>query len=560
MHRTLFVLLVVFVFLNLFRHQWAVDVRTSSDDAANLAWAMTLGLDFDLDFSNEVNFGAYTSANRDVPKGFYGTGLMAAPFVAAFSVVDRLGGHAVIGDHNQFVHSWSYFGFSFAAHFYFLSAVYLFWRSAKAFPRPPGIALTFLLCASSGVIYFVLDRVRMSHAFEFFALALVVYATARTWEAAQSGARAAVWIAIAAFAVALTLAVRFNDLNVILLPLLVFALVLVARGQHGAHARPQRFLGPAGAYLALVIALYLPFAALNARLYSVWIPTPATVYRHSSAYRETSRIPEIDGIGDLGAVLAKWFGLLPEIPYVLFSAEFGLLYSSPVTVIGLGVLGVVLLARSPSEDRWFRGLVLTGALAYALFSLSIVLFWGSTASSFGWRYLYPLFPLGFVGYCAWRSRAASTTGGSVALRNGIHAALVGLCVFSVLGAVMFTRSPALSYRIGTTHFGIEAASAPDYETNLVREIVNPKIWDTRMKDGVIGYLKKSYVNQSYLRWLFKGVLLGDETVEKPRERHPPIVGLNILILGVLWAVFLRAFLRLDRQPAAWAPVAAPVGA
>lgn len=74
---------------------------------------------------------------------------MAAPFVALFSVVDRVEHHPVLKSHRQFT-SWSLFGFMFSKIAYFFMTAWLYFDGARRIDREvltPGV--TFLLIAST---------------------------------------------------------------------------------------------------------------------------------------------------------------------------------------------------------------------------------------------------------------------------------------------------------------------------------------------------------------------------------------------------------------------------
>ncbi|OHC76570.1 MAG: hypothetical protein A3G18_13480 [Rhodospirillales bacterium RIFCSPLOWO2_12_FULL_58_28] len=534
----LFIFLVVLVLLNLNRHQWSADIHGSSDDIGYLAYAMSFGLDFDADFSGEADeLQFFRAGNGKVPKGFYGPGLMAAPFVALFSTVDRLQNHEVIEDRGKFVNSWTYFGFSFAVHFYFLASVFLFWRSAILLTDKPSLFYTLLFCVGSGVIYYVLSRVRMSHSFEFFGLSLITYATMRYRELGELK-----WSAAAAAGVSITLMVRFSDLNVIALPVILLLLQDCLSGRDNAPPDIKKHIKAAFIFALLVIFFYLPVAYLNNEIYGVAIPHSQAVYGlafpHSQAGSDSQ-----EPIGLL-PIIIMLLQRLPGLAHIFFGAEFGLLYSSPIMVFGLGLLTYMLL-KARRNKGWLAIITLLLAWAYAGFSLAVALIWAEPGMSYGWRYLYPIFPLGFVGYFIWWSDADKQT---AIFKNVIHVSCVGLCVFSFLGAVLFTKTESLSYRVQENYFGVNVEAAPNFNANLLKEVFSADAWETAVKDGTFGYVNKMYINRTYLRWKFDQLLHGKEgTVMPPRRQHPPVVGIWILILFGLWGACARICIGLNRR-------------
>lgn len=492
----LLVLGVLLIILAINRHQWAADIRDSSDDAAYLSFAFSFGIDGDFDFMNEIAVHHAMGPTGDVPKGFAGTGLLAAPFVAGFSVLDRINGHPVIGQRDQFLHSWSYFGFSFAAHVYFLATVYLV---SRCLPRDRGrLGWSLLILAGSGLLYYLTQRPRMSHVFEIFTLVLVLRASlvaVRAWDRRGSMILPAVGVAAAVQAVLL---VRFSDANVVALPVLVFLMV--------AAARPVTdWIRLGGVYAAMLALTAIPVAALNMRLYGT--PWP-------QAYSPgTIPFPPLGSLSDLGAALPVFGRAVGLAPHMMFSMEFGVLYTMPVIALGL-----VMAVAAPARGRRLAAGLVGGA--YVLVPLVVAGVWNEPADSYGWRYLYSLLPLGILGLVA----------GPDGLWRRLRPLLAVLCVFAAVSSLFFTRNPSLSY----THFATDGehrlAWAPDYVGNVVVSLADPKVWDTVAKDGVIGYVRKGPLRK-----------------DGAPPPHPPMVGWGLLALAGLWAAAMAAMMARERS-------------
>lgn len=480
--------------LALNRHQWAADVTDSADDSSYLSYALTLGLDGDLDFANEPAALSGISAHYGRPPHFYGPGLLAAPFVALFSLADRWQGHAVIADHLAFVNSWSYFGFSFAVNVCFLAGLLLFARAARRIL--PGLSpLTpVLFCLGAGVVYYVLIRPRMAHGFEFFGLSLVV------WAACQEAKPHLLRFLLSAAGVFIVIASRPNNLNAALLPLLLSLLLAAAEAQGQAgfwrrRAWPDGLAGLAGLGCVLAANLFVfgtLFPSMN-KLYGqikVAVPMPA-------------------GLGDLPRFLSDWLALLPKFGHIFLGSEFGLLYTNPL--LALAPLLLAALCWRHRANRLALPLFLLGA-AYLGFSLSIALLWRVPGDSYGWRYLLQLFAFSFTLYLVWLRGASSGA------RRWVQALAVVMSLNGLAGALLFTKAPALSYRSGVNSFGIEANHVDGFNLNLPLEIAKGKALDTLVKDGPVGYVRKNLLKRS----------------EGPRE-NPPVVGLWLLMLAGLWA-------------------------
>ena len=91
------------------------------DNASYISHEFSTGLDGDLNYQNEpvTDF----SRNNVLPRHPIGSGLLASPFVALFSLIDRIMDHPIIYNHKDFLNSWSYFGFFFSVSVYFFLGI-----------------------------------------------------------------------------------------------------------------------------------------------------------------------------------------------------------------------------------------------------------------------------------------------------------------------------------------------------------------------------------------------------------------------------------------------------
>ena len=354
------------------------------------------------------------------------------------------------------------------------------------------------------------------------------------------------WLALAGLGVALSVAIKLSNLFVILLPVVLILMIdsaeAVGPSKTSGHRLPRLF----GLYAAWCVAFLVPVAFLNDVIYDAPFPSQPQVYGVRML------VPVIDDTGDVLSLVGEWLGLLPNIPIIFFGAEFGLLYSNPLLLFGLFGAGAVLLGTALRHGRWMPVFAFAAVVVYFLLYLSIVLFWKSTASSYGYRYLFPLFPVGFVGYLLWWLGPLKTPRRrrTVAART-VHGALLVLCVFSLLGQALFAKSDKLSYHTGMTPLGRVAATAPDFNRNLLEEMFSVKVWNRALKDGAFGYVNKMAINRTVLRWAVdQSVHGGEKGAREPNWQHPPVVSLFLLILAALWLGFFQYFgrmeLKLDR--------------
>ena len=461
-----------------------------------------------------------------------GAGWLAAPFVFVFSLMDRAQGHPVIGDHGAYTYSWSLFGFFVAALFYFALGVWLYRRGIEAIWPRLDPRLNLLLALSTGVPVYVLRRFTMSHAFEFATCALGFWAAARLYRALALGERTTPWLAWAGVAAALNLAVRVNNLNTLVLTHTVLLLLFVfdaADLPRPDWATIRRTLWKLTGAIAIAL---LPLVLFSIVVYGAPYPTPAVMYGRPLA-----------GTGSRTAfeVLAHGLTLVPNVIPLVFSSEFGLLYTNPVLVLG-GLFLVVALAKKLARQRELPlAIALVLVLGFFGLSTAIVLWWQTTATSYGYRYLFPLYPVALTGLLI-AARGADRTRWS--LRRALMPAAIALSLVSVTSQLFFSASPELEVRPQMNVFGVfHSASARGYLTRLPAEMLEPETWTSLAARRLAGFYVAPFVAEGSIRnrmpedWL--------ESYDRLYRDVPPAVYIQltlILLLSVAlgwWVVRLR---------------------
>ena len=135
--------------------------------------------------SSAMVFGQYPSYQNEFftimkegPQSPIGTGILAAPFVYIFSLLDRVEGSTIVDKRTpeNIIGSWSQFGFEFASIFYFTWACYLIFLGISRFvaPRQASIAV-ILMMICQGLPLFVYRRPFFSHCSELFLQSVLMY-------------------------------------------------------------------------------------------------------------------------------------------------------------------------------------------------------------------------------------------------------------------------------------------------------------------------------------------------------------------------------------------------
>lgn len=509
------------------------------DAASYLAHAFTIGLDFDLDYSNEPydrTFG-YFNERTNLPSHPIGPGLMAAPFVSLFSVVDRLVGNPVIDDHNDYLFSWSRFGFLFSGAFFFLLGLLLYAHVGKSLAPGFQSAWVVVIGFGAGVTYYVYGDGYLGHQFQFFTLALTVWGSTKAWENADEAPHAWTYLSLATLGLVLTHLIRPADLNVVVLPTLVFIiLAIVDSNTPEASGRLKSLLMKH--LLTLCIGLTILGSVYNA-LYSTPFPLPQDMYGSTGGVKEVSSI-KTEGASKAVGVVEKVLSEIDHVPDVLFSSEFGVLYTSPVMFFGTLALMFIFATRGRQRPVWIIS-ALSLAIIYIGIPGAVVLYWKTTASAYGWRYLLSIVAIGFLAIIV--AYRLLSTERHKALRKAAIAILLLFSTIGILSQMFWGTSDKLHFVAGKNVFGVNHASGANccsgigYMTKLGEELTSPKAWVAMAAHRFPGFVSAMTLQAAGIDLKTVGQTLGlpADKLEAGLSRYS-----NVPMQGILqvWLLFI----------------------
>lgn len=182
-------------------------------------------------------------------------------------------------------------------------------------------------------------------------------------------------------------------------------------------------------------------------------------------------------------------------------------------------------------------------IAYLGLSFAIALYFRSPACDYGFRYLYAVFPLCFIGIVFLFSPPSNKSRSISGLACPLF---MVLCLMGFLSASSFKLNEHLHFSNDWMHtknrFGVSGmATNPDYIRNLIREMPRPSYW-------------YSLINQGYVRLVADGLMdtnfsskvipqrIHDSYGTYPMFRHLPFAAhAQAFILAVLWIGFGFAY-------------------
>lgn len=307
----------------------------------------------------------YFDNGEQSPLHSIGPGLMAAPFVFVFSLIDRINGADIVRQRtaDNVRHSWSMFGFVVASSVYFwLGCWFLYSTSVRFYPLRHTVLALILMVLVQGIPIYVFRRPIFSHAYEFFLQAFMVYLFFKPKAGELPSLR--YWLT-AGVTLALMPLVRYN--NLVASGFWWLALSL----KHEVFKYPSRH--------KKIIAAVLVFGLLIL----VFFILPSVI-NHNTGYH-----------GKFRYFFRPWW--LTEYPtragHVLFGAGWGLVYTAPFILAGLWSW----LARPHPDKKYLWWCMLPMAVNFHLIVVS-----DGQGGYFGYRYfICSMIPLLVIPLAGW---------------------------------------------------------------------------------------------------------------------------------------------------------------
>ncbi|MEW5851347.1 MAG: hypothetical protein AB2A00_21340 [Myxococcota bacterium] len=290
----------------------------------------------------------------EYPMASIGPGLLAAPFVFVFSLLDRLAGHAIVHVRapDNVVGTWSVFGFEMATAFYFgLTCLLLFQLARRRVPELVASWSVVLMVLCQGTLLYVWRRPIFSHVFELFTLTALLFALDHRAHLPVEQRSRWRWSVLVGTACALAALTRYNNVPIAAAWPLIFGHFL---GTADGRRQEVRFI-------ARTVVVALPWLLV----FKV-IPTLMA--------REEKYAGEALGVILKGLAVTEWprrFG------WFLLGDDWGLVFTAPFVLVA--VVGLVMV-RFP-DRRVYAWLAAT-----LLVNLYLTVNFGSQGGFYGYRY------------------------------------------------------------------------------------------------------------------------------------------------------------------------------
>jgi len=359
----IFLLLLLFLKVD-FRLK--TEIECCNDDHDYYMHSETIAIDFDFDYSNQLS-GFETRRNfinsKPSPIGFFGTGLLSAPFLFFGNLLDKL-----INLDTSLGYSNKVLFYSFSSVFYLFLTFFLLSKIKNLLNINYSNLKLLLIFLGTGLPYYAFERYSMTHVYDTFAITCLVYFLIYFYKTGEAR-----YIYLISFFNFLVLLIRWTNYQIFFLPFIV-------KGLFFANSKFRLFKS-LNFHIMNTIFLIL-FLVHTKLIWGIYTINPRIIYNQHdfvSTYVESLFLNPLHFISN---------NILDFI-IVLFTQEFGVFWFSPIIFFGL--LFSILFFIKDKKISFFL-------VATFSFYFLIINAWQSTGNAYGFRYVYPLITLSVLLY------------------------------------------------------------------------------------------------------------------------------------------------------------------
>ena len=437
LHLIIFIL-VIFSLIKIDYRFQEIPYGLEVDDAEYYYSAVTIGIDFDLDFSNQMSGIENRFLNKEIKKivPFHpiGSGALASPFIIIGNFLQR------IFEQTGLI-SIVYFLYSLSPIFYLVISIILIQNSLRSLEITFNNNLLLLSVLGTGISYYSFDRFSMSHIYEFFGTSFLIYLTTKSLKE-QDSFKLRCLNFLLGFLMFFFLSIRWTNYLYFLIPLIIY--LISGRTINKLYFKASFLIGW---FIGLALFLYH-----TKYLYGIYTLNQAPIVLSV----ENSFSTNFSRFFDLSLLMENMIFLFRGLGVIVFSQEFGIFYFAPIIFISF-ILVIYLLFNK----QYLLSLILI--FLYLIPFMSVVVI-QNTAFSYGYRYLFVLIPINLVLYFKYL--------------NDYKILRLYLYIFSILGFLLYlffetSQWTSLADGYVVNSFGMNTRYAnPEYLSGLPKAFLD----------------------------------------------------------------------------------------
>jgi hypothetical protein len=337
-------------------YRFVDNIYCCGDDHDYFMHSETIAVDFDFDYKNQmigIENKRYNQNGKIAPTGFLGSGLLASPFLF-------IGNHLsnIFPENKNSIYNFKILFYSFSAIFYLLFSLIIL-RKLLDYKN---YKLILISVFGSGITYYAFERYSMTHIYEFFTVALVMLCCKLFY---KSGSKK--YAVLIPATIMLAFLVRWVNYFILFIPLII---------SFYEGSSKYKLTKSLHFYFSSFIS-FSAFLWFSNAVYGIYTFNPQKIY---------GKIGLAENLNIFS--IQKIFNYLVDFLKINFSQEFGVLWFNPPIFFSL--VFIIINLVNPKRKQKYIDLI---SLLCILSMYGLIIIWGSTGSSYGFRYLYGLLPI-----------------------------------------------------------------------------------------------------------------------------------------------------------------------
>ena len=440
---TLFLLILFLLSLRV-DYRFIETINCCGDDHTYFVHAETIAEDFDLDYSNQMNFveGKTIIVNEKVvPIGFIGSGILSAPFMYFGILIDNL--LDTINVENSRMMNYKILLYSLSPVIYLFLTIFIFIKLLQFLNIKNKTYFVFIVLFGSGVHYYAFERYSMTHIYEVFLITLLIYLLCIFYKSDNVNNFVSIIIPIIFL---LAYLVRYINYFIFVIPFWISKLII--KDTDKKLIKNKLFI------MSSITSLGI-FSYISNYLYGRISFNPIVVYNKQS-------FPLLNQYVDKSVERGNFFlDNLSILTKMFFTQEFGIIWFTPIVVFGITAIFFDLLKKYKKKKLPYLVLLLTIG-----FPIGITLIWETVGSGYGMRYIYCVVPICLLVYLVINHQNNM---------KYLNYLLISLSIFSFFSVLFFETSASTSLSeqevINTWGYMVRYAQ-PNYLSGVFSSFLN----------------------------------------------------------------------------------------
>lgn len=440
---TLFLLILFLLSLRV-DYRFIETINCCGDDHTYFVHAETIAEDFDLDYSNQMNFveGKTIIVNEKVvPIGFIGSGILSAPFMYFGILIDNL--LDTINVENSRMMNYKILLYSLSPVIYLFLTIFIFIKLLQFLNIKNKTYFVFIVLFGSGVHYYAFERYSMTHIYEVFLITLLIYLLCIFYKSDNVNNFVSIIIPIIFL---LAYLVRYINYFIFVIPFWISKLII--KDTDKKLIKNKLFI------MSSITSLGI-FSYISNYLYGRISFNPIVVYNKQS-------FPLLNQYVDKSVERGNFFlDNLSILTKMFFTQEFGIIWFTPIVVFGITAIFFDLLKKYKKQKLPYLVLLLTIG-----FPIGITLIWETVGSGYGMRYIYCVVPICLLVYLVINHQNNM---------KYLNYLLISLSIFSFFSVLFFETSASTSLSeqevINTWGYMVRYAQ-PNYLSGVFSSFLN----------------------------------------------------------------------------------------